>query len=223
MLLNCGAREDSWETLDSKEIKPVNLEGNQPWILIGRIDAEAEAPILPPVANNSLTGKKPWCWERLKAEGEEGDRGCDGWMASPIQWTWTWAKSGRWWGTGKPSVLQSVGLQRVRHDLATEQQQNKGFGAKGRIQPILNINRKPLRLQFLWFTKRIHRRRGMETFASYLLVTVDVLSESVMTEWQWKNNVFHVNWSYFEFSLCSNLCKPVCHCERPCLLLFSKS
>ena len=122
MLLNCGAREDSWETLDSKEIKPVNLEGNQPWILIGRIDAEAEAPILPPAANNSLTGKKPWCWERLKAEGEEGDRGCDGWMASPIQWTWTWAKSGRWWGTGKPSVLQSVGLQRVRHELATEKQ-----------------------------------------------------------------------------------------------------
>ena len=49
------------------------------------------------------------------------------------------------------------------------------------------------------------------------------LSKSVMTEWQWRNNVFRVNWSYFEFSLCSNLCKPVCHCERPCLLLFSKS
>ena len=33
--------------------------------------------------------KRPWCWERLKAEGEEGDRGWDGWMASLIQWTWT--------------------------------------------------------------------------------------------------------------------------------------
>ena len=31
--------------LDSKEIKPVNLKGNQPWILIGRTDAEAEAPV----------------------------------------------------------------------------------------------------------------------------------------------------------------------------------
>ena len=31
----------------------------------------------------------------------------------PIQWTWTWAKSGRWWGTGRPGVLQSKGLQRV--------------------------------------------------------------------------------------------------------------
>ena len=67
---------------------------------------------------NSL--KRPWCWERLKAEGEEGDRRWDGWMASPIQWTWTWANSRRWWETGRPGVLQSMELQRVRHGLATE-------------------------------------------------------------------------------------------------------
>ena len=35
--------------------------------------------------------KRPWCWERLKAEGEEGNRGWDGWMASLMQWTWIWA------------------------------------------------------------------------------------------------------------------------------------
>ena len=63
--------------------------------------------------------------ERWKAEGEEGDRGWDGWMASLMQWAWTWANSGRWWGTGKPSMLQSVGLQRVGHDLVTEQQQQQ--------------------------------------------------------------------------------------------------
>ena len=44
-------------------------------------------------------------------------------MASPTQWTWIWANPGRWWRTGKPDVLQSVGSQRGRHDLATEQQQ----------------------------------------------------------------------------------------------------
>ena len=65
--------------------------------------------------------EKTWCWERLK-EGEEGDRGPDGWMASSIQSMWTWAKSRRWWGTGKPGVLQSMGWQRVGHDLATTQQ-----------------------------------------------------------------------------------------------------
>ena len=46
--------------LDGKEIKPVNPNGNQPWIFIGRVDAEAEAPILwPPDAKNSLIGKDP--------------------------------------------------------------------------------------------------------------------------------------------------------------------
>ena len=43
---------------------------------------------------------------------------------SPTQWTWVWASSGRWWRTGKPGTLQSVGLQRVRHDWETEQQQH---------------------------------------------------------------------------------------------------
>ena len=54
--------------------------------------------------------KRPWCWERLKAEGEGDDRGWDGWMASPTQWTWVWVSSGSWWWTGKPGVLQSMGL-----------------------------------------------------------------------------------------------------------------
>ena len=45
--------------LESK-IKPVNPEGNQPWIFSGRTDAEAEAPILwPPDAKSWLTGKDP--------------------------------------------------------------------------------------------------------------------------------------------------------------------
>ena len=46
--------------LDCKEIKPDNSQGNQPWMFIGRTDAEAEAPILwPPDAKNWLTGKDP--------------------------------------------------------------------------------------------------------------------------------------------------------------------
>ena len=46
--------------LGSKEIKPVSLKGNQPWIVIGRIDAEPETPILwPPDEKRWLTGKDP--------------------------------------------------------------------------------------------------------------------------------------------------------------------
>ena len=41
-------------------------------------------------------------------------------MASLTWWTWVWVSSGSWWWTGKPGVLQSVGLQRVRHDWVTE-------------------------------------------------------------------------------------------------------
>ena len=59
--------------------------------------------------------KRPWCWARLKAEGE-WDREWDGWMASPTRWTWVWASSRRWWWEGKPDMLQSMGLQRVGHD-----------------------------------------------------------------------------------------------------------
>ena len=64
--------------------------------------------------------KRLWCWERLRARGEGDDRGWDGWMASPTQWTWVWVNSGIWWWTGRPGVLQSMGLQRVVHDCATE-------------------------------------------------------------------------------------------------------
>ena len=64
--------------------------------------------------------KRSWCWERLKAGGEGDDRGWDGWMASPALWTWAWAGSGSWWCIGKPGMLWSMGLQRVRHDWVTE-------------------------------------------------------------------------------------------------------
>ena len=64
--------------------------------------------------------KRPWCWERLRAGGEVDDRGWDGWMASPNQWTWVWVNSRSWWWTGRPSVLRFMGSQRVGHDGVTE-------------------------------------------------------------------------------------------------------
>ena len=55
-------------------------------MFIGKIDAEVDVPILwPPNKTSQLMGKD-WCWERLKAEVEGGNRGRDGWMTSPTQW-----------------------------------------------------------------------------------------------------------------------------------------
>ena len=64
--------------------------------------------------------RKPWCWERLKAGGEGDNRGWDGWIASLTWWTRVWVSSRSWWWIGRPSMLQFMGSQRVRHDWATE-------------------------------------------------------------------------------------------------------
>ena len=107
--------------LDSKEIQPVYPKGYQSWVFIGRTDVEAETPtVWPPDVKNWLNQKILWCWEWLEVEGEGDDRGWDGWMASATQWTWVWADSRSWWWTGWPRMLHFMGLQRVRHDSATE-------------------------------------------------------------------------------------------------------
>ena len=75
-------------SLRCKEIQPVHPKGDQSWVCIGRTDVEAETPTLwPPDAKSWLIWKGPWCWESLRAGGEGDNRGWDGWMASPTQWT----------------------------------------------------------------------------------------------------------------------------------------
>ena len=115
MLLNCGVEENSlrvpWTARRSnqsilKEISP---------------ECSLERLMLKATWCNELTHlKRPWCWERLSAGGEGDDRGWDGWMASPTQWTWDgWTlKVGD--GTGRPGILQFTGSQRVRHYWVTE-------------------------------------------------------------------------------------------------------
>ena len=121
MLYNCGVGKDSWESL--------GLQGDQ-------TSQSSKKSILNVrwkdwcwswSSNTSATWCKepthrkiPRCWERLKAEGEGDNRGWDGWMASLTEWTWVWANYGRWWRTGRPGVLQSMGSQRVGHNWAAE-------------------------------------------------------------------------------------------------------
>ena len=67
--------------LDSKETRPLSSKGNQPWIFIGRTDAETEAPILwPPDVKSQLIGKDPDAGKDWRQEEKE----TDGWMGGGI-------------------------------------------------------------------------------------------------------------------------------------------
>ena len=102
--------------LNSKEIKPVNPKGNQPWVFIGRTDAETEAPILwPPDMKSWLTIKDP---DARKDWGQEENGATEGEMldASLTQWTPGDSK-----GQGSLAMLQFMGSERVRHNLAIVQ------------------------------------------------------------------------------------------------------
>ena len=110
--------------LNCKEIKPVNPKGNQPIDDYSLERLMLKFQYFGHQYEEPTHWKRPWLWERLKAGGEGDDRGWDGWMASLTQWTRLWASSGRWWRTGKPGVLQSMGSQRVGHNWAIEEQQD---------------------------------------------------------------------------------------------------
>ena len=99
--------------LNSKWIKSVSPKGNQPWIFIGRTDAETYTPVLwPPGAKNWLIWKDPDAGKEWRQK-EKGMTEWEGWMASPIQWTWVWANSGRWWRTGSLACCSPWGCKEL--------------------------------------------------------------------------------------------------------------
>ena len=104
--------------LDCKEIQPVNFRGNQPWIFIGRTDAEAEAPILwPPDVKDWLTGKDPDAGKdwRQKEQGVTGDE--------MVGWYHQLNGHGSEENPGdRDCLLQFTGSQRVGHILTSKQQ-----------------------------------------------------------------------------------------------------
>ena len=120
MVLNCSVGEDSWESLGlqgdptspSYRKSALNIYWKD-WCWSWRSNTLATWCTAP------IHWKSPWCWERLKM-GEGDDREWDGWMASLTWWTWVWGRSGSWWWTGKPGVLQPMGSQGFGHNWVTE-------------------------------------------------------------------------------------------------------
>ena len=120
MFLNCGIGEDSRESL--------GLQGDPTspsWRSVLNMHWKdwcwsSNSNILATWCRELTHLKRLWFWERLRAGGEGDERGWDGWMASPTQWTWVWVDSRSCWWTGRPGMLHFMGSQRVGHDWVTE-------------------------------------------------------------------------------------------------------
>ena len=113
-------------SLNSKESKSVNLNGNQPWILIERIDLNLKLQYFGHLMWTANSSERSLMLGKIEGRRRKGIRGWDGWKAPPIQWIWTWANFGRWWGTGGLVCCSSWGC-RARHDWVIEKQQQSYF------------------------------------------------------------------------------------------------
>ena len=131
--------------LDCKEIQPVLKEVSPEYSLEGLM-LKLKLQYYGYLMQRTDSLERPWCWERVKAGG---DRGWDGWMASPAQWTWVWVDSRSWWWTGRPGVLRFMGSKRVEHDWAT----GLNWGCKS-FSCLANSNpRAPFRFYQTFFQK----------------------------------------------------------------------
>ena len=109
---NCGVGEDSWESLGLQG-DPTNPSWRRSVLGVHWKDWcwSWNCNTLATWCEELTHWKRPWCWEGLGAGGEEDDRGWDGWMPSLTRWTWVWVISRSLWWTGRPGVLQFMGLQ----------------------------------------------------------------------------------------------------------------
>ena len=109
--------------LDCKEIKPDNPKGNQLWIFLEGLMLKLKLQLLWPCdVKSQLFGKDPDTGKDWRQEKETTADKMVGWH----HWL-NGASFGRWWRTGKPGVLQSMGLQKVGHNWVLEQQQKHLF------------------------------------------------------------------------------------------------
>ena len=187
--------------LDIKEIKPVKSKGNQSLIVIEKIDAEAEVPIIWPLDAKNWLNEKTLMLVKTEGIRRRGYKGWDGWMASPTQWTWVRAYSRRCWGTRKPGMVQFMESQRVRQDLVTEQQQTI-------VLHIQLLSKSSMLKQMRWFFK--YSAVFSESACTHKTKISIVIWTIVFCPWCFKsldsssvliNGFLHITHHIFKFSM----------------------
>ena len=106
--------------LDYKEINQSILKEISPEYSLEGLMLKLKFPYFGHLMRRTDSFEKTLVLGKIKGGSRRGDRGWDGWMASPTQWIWVWVNYGSCWWTGKPGVLQSMGSQRVGQNWATE-------------------------------------------------------------------------------------------------------
>ena len=108
--LNCGAGEDSWESLGLQG-DPTSPSWRRSVLGVHWKDWcwKWNSNTLATSCEVLTHWKRPWCWEGLGAGGEGDNRGWDGWMASPTRWAWVWVNSGSGDGQGGLACCDSWG------------------------------------------------------------------------------------------------------------------
>ena len=207
MLLNSVVGEDSWESLGQQGDQSSPSQRRSVLGVHWKVWCRSWNSNNLATWSNELTHlKRPWCWERLKAEGEGDDRGWNSWMASLTQWTLVWVDSDSWWWTGRPGMLQSMGSQRVKHEWATELNWTDWVGdnnitlrgcmvfQKGSVAQMQVARKKTVALDF-WQMKQIGRCLLIEWKKSQNIHwKIRIGWKSSLMNRQCTNNVLRILW-----------------------------
>ena len=118
MLLNRGVGKDLRVPWTARRSNQSILKDISPEYSLEGLMLKLKLQYLGHLIQRTDSLERPWCWEKLKA-GREGDnRGWDGWMASPNQWTWVSASFRSWWWTGSLACCSPWGH---KQSVVTEQ------------------------------------------------------------------------------------------------------
>ena len=112
--------EDSWE--DSKEVNQSILKKINPEYSLKGLMRKLKFQYFGHVMWRDNSLEKTLILGKIEGRRRKG-WGWDTWMAFLTQWAWVCANSGKYWRTGRPGMLQFMGLQRIGHNLVSEQQQ----------------------------------------------------------------------------------------------------